>query len=78
MVYFHGTGIRGHSSLTDVVAEVGDEFAEVPAAAALPGATSGTDYVEVQIPHSLAGAGIVQVVLTVDGFTANVVTISIK
>jgi len=32
------------------------------------------DYVSVIIPHSLKGAGEVPVVLTVHGFTANVVT----
>ncbi|MGA7416286.1 MAG: hypothetical protein WBW33_37800 [Bryobacteraceae bacterium] len=36
------------------------------------------DLVSVIIPHSLKGAGEVPVVLTVDGFTANVVSINIK
>lgn len=78
VVDFHGTGIRGRSSLANVIANVGGDFAQVDAATALPGGTAGTDHVEVQIPHSLAGAGVVPVVLTVDGFTADVVTIGIQ
>jgi uncharacterized protein (TIGR03437 family) len=38
----------------------------------------GLDQVNVYVPRSLAGAGEVPVILTVDGITANVVTINIK
>ena len=38
----------------------------------------GLDQVNIVVPSSLAGAGEVPVVLTVDGVTANVVTIDIK
>ncbi len=78
LVYFQGTGIRGRSSLADVVAEVGGKPAHVEHAGKLPNSDPGMDLVTVTIPHSLAGAGEVPVVLTVDGFTANVVTISIQ
>jgi uncharacterized protein (TIGR03437 family) len=78
LVYFQGTGIRGRSSLKNVVAEVGGVVSPVEAAAKLPNSDPGMDYVTVKIPHSLAGAGEVPVVLTIDGFTANVVTINIK
>ncbi len=74
---FQGTGIRGRSSLHNVVAEVGGVPAKVEAAAKLD-SDPGMDYVTVTIPHSLKGAGEVPVVLTVDGFTANVVVINIK
>jgi uncharacterized protein (TIGR03437 family) len=77
-VFFEGTGIRGRSSLKDVVAEVGGIPVRVKAATKLPDSDPGNDYVSVIIPHSLKGAGEVPVVITVDGFTANVVTINIK
>jgi uncharacterized protein (TIGR03437 family) len=77
-VYFQGTGIRGRSSLRDVVAAVGGVPARVEAAGKSQGSDPGFDTVAVIIPHSLKGAGEVPVVLTVDGFTANVVTINIK
>ncbi len=77
-VYFQATGIRGRSSLHDVVAEIGGVPAHVEAAAKLPNSDPGMDYVSVIIPHSLKGAGEVPVVVTVDGFTANVVVINIK
>jgi uncharacterized protein (TIGR03437 family) len=77
-VYFQGTGIRARSSLSNVVAEVGGVPAKVEAAARMPNSDPGMDYVSVLIPHSLKGAGGVPVVVMVDGFTANVVTISIK
>jgi uncharacterized protein (TIGR03437 family) len=75
---FQGTGIRGRSSLANVVAEIGGVPARVEHAGKLPNSDPGMDYVTIKIPHALAGAGEVPVVLTVDGFTANVVTISIQ
>jgi uncharacterized protein (TIGR03437 family) len=77
-VSFQGTGIRGRSSLSNVVAQVGGVPAHVEAAAKSPNSDPGMDYVSVIIPHSLKGAGEVPVVVTVDGFTANVVMINIK
>jgi uncharacterized protein (TIGR03437 family) len=53
----------------------------VPAAVAYLGVQSqypALDQMNVIVPHSLAGAGEVPIVLTVDGETANVVTISLK
>jgi uncharacterized protein (TIGR03437 family) len=38
----------------------------------------GLDQVNVIVPRSLAGAGEVPVVLTVDGQTANAVTLNVK
>jgi uncharacterized protein (TIGR03437 family) len=77
VVELYGTGIRGRSSQANVVAEIGG----VPALVAYAGAQpqyAGLDQVNVYIPRSLVGAGEVPVVLTVDGITANVVTVNIK
>jgi uncharacterized protein (TIGR03437 family) len=77
VVELYGTGIRGRSSLSNVVAQVGG----VPATVAYAGPQpqfDGLDQVNVYAPRSLAGAGEVPVVLTVDGVTANVVTVNIK
>jgi uncharacterized protein (TIGR03437 family) len=73
----YGTGIRGVSSLAGVAATIGG----VPAAVAYAGAQptfDGLDQVNLTVPRSLAGAGEVPVVLTVDGVTANVVTVRIQ
>jgi uncharacterized protein (TIGR03437 family) len=77
VVELYGTGIQGRSSLSNVVVEIGG----VPAQVVYAGAQSqypGLDQVNVYVPRSLAGAGEVPVVVTVDGVTANVVTISIQ
>ena len=72
-----GTGIRGRSSLSDVAAQIGG----VPAAVAYAGPQTqfnGLDQVNLYVPRSLAGAGKVPVILTVDGVTANVVIVNVK
>jgi len=77
VVELYGTGIRGRSSLSNAVAQIGG----VPAAVGYAGSQlqfDGLDQVNVSVPRSLAGAGEVPVVFTVDGITANVVTINIK
>jgi uncharacterized protein (TIGR03437 family) len=77
VVELYGTGIRGLSALSNVVAQIGG----VPALVAYAGPQfqfDGLDQVNVDVPRSLMGAGEVNVVLTVDGITANVVTINIK
>jgi len=76
-VVFYGTGIRGYSSLGNVVAQIGGAPAQVLYAGG-QSQFDGLDQVNIIVPSSLAGAGEVPVVLTVDGVTANVVTISIK
>jgi uncharacterized protein (TIGR03437 family) len=77
VVVFYGTGIRGRSSLGNVVAQIGGEPAKVLYAGG-QSQYDGLDQVNIVVPSSLAGAGEVPVVLTVDGVTANVVTIDIK
>ncbi|MGH9936926.1 MAG: hypothetical protein ACREAM_11815, partial [Blastocatellia bacterium] len=73
----NGTGIRGRSSLSSVAAQVGGVDAEVLFA----GPQSefvGLDQVNLRLPRGLAGRGEVNVVLTVDGKTANTVRINVK
>jgi len=76
VVELYGTGIRGRSSLAGVTAQIGG----VPAIVAYAGPQPqfpGLDQVNLYVPRSLAGAGEVPVIVTVDGVTANVVTVNI-
>jgi len=77
VVELYGTGIRGRTSPSNVVAQIRGVPAQI-AYAASQLQFDGLDQVNVYVPRSLAGAGEVPVVLTVDGITANVVTINIK
>jgi len=72
-----GTGIRGFSDIKNVTATIGTTSAPVLFAGA-QGSFVGLDQVNVQLPRSLIGSGVVNVVLTVDGQASNTVTISIK
>ncbi len=77
VVELYGTGLRGRTSLSNVAAEIGG----VPATVAYAGAQlqfPGVDQVNLYVPRTLVGAGEVPVVLTVDGITANVVTVNLK
>lgn len=71
-----GTGIRGRSSLSAVRVTMGGEAAEVQAAGP-QGEFVGLDQVNIRVPRSLRGRGEVSVVLTVDGKSANTVTVRI-
>jgi len=72
-----GTGIRGRSVLAAVNARAGDAPAEVLYAGP-QGEFAGLDQVNVRLPRSLAGRGELDVVLAVDGKTANPVRIRVK
>ena len=73
----YGTGIRGRSSLGGVAVTIGG--ANSPVAYAGPqNEFAGLDQVNVPLPRSLAGRGNIDVVLTVDGLTANTVTINVR
>jgi uncharacterized protein (TIGR03437 family) len=73
----YGTGIRNRSSLANVTANVGGT--NVPVLFAGPQSNfDGLDQVNLTLPVSLSGSGEVNIVLTVDGQTANVVTIDIQ
>lgn len=73
----YGTGIRGRSSLANVSVTIAGVSATVLFAGPAPG-FSGLDQVNVQLPTSLRGAGEGNIVLTVDGQTANYVTVAIQ
>jgi uncharacterized protein (TIGR03437 family) len=72
-----GTGIRNRSALSTVTTRIGGANAEVLFAGA-QGGFVGLDQVNLRLPRALAGRGEVDVVLTVDGKTANTVKISVK
>jgi len=73
----YGTGIRGRQSLDAVHCTVGGIAAPVLYAGP-QGQYPGEDQVNVSVPYSLAGAGLVSISLTVDGSPANTVTILIR
>jgi uncharacterized protein (TIGR03437 family) len=76
-IELYGTGLRNNSGMANWVAEIGG----VPAQVVYAGAQSqydGLDQVDIFVPHSLVGAGTVPIVLTIDGITANVVTVNFK
>jgi uncharacterized protein (TIGR03437 family) len=70
----YGTGIRNAGSVT---LTVGSATLPVAFYGAAPGFT-GLDQINVQLPASLAGAGMVTVQLTADGLNANPVQIEIQ
>ena len=72
-----GTGIRGVGSLSEVSASIGGVEAEV-LYAGRQGDFAGLDQVNVRLPRSLAGRGEVAVLLSVEGKTANTLTVSIR
>jgi uncharacterized protein (TIGR03437 family) len=71
-----GTGIRGRSALAATTATIGGQAADVVYAGP-QGSFMGLDQVNIRVPRSLAGRGVVDVVLTVEGKTANTVTVNI-
>jgi uncharacterized protein (TIGR03437 family) len=72
---FYGTGISGRSRLENVVVKIGSQ--SVGAIYAGPqGQFPGLDQVNVGLPLSLRGAGVVDVTVTADGVTSNAVKIS--
>ena len=75
-VSFYGTGIRG-APAGSVTCTIGGGNVMVLAAGA-QGQFPGLDQINVQLPASLKGSGVVNVVFTVSGQTANTVTIAIQ
>jgi uncharacterized protein (TIGR03437 family) len=71
----YGTGIRYRSSLSAVSVTVGGSSTVVEYAG-LQGTYVGQDQINAVLPQSLAGAGQVNVVVTVDGATANTVKVT--
>ncbi|HTA68969.1 MAG TPA: hypothetical protein VK776_11855 [Bryobacteraceae bacterium] len=73
---FYGTGISGRSSLSNVTVTIGS--VSIPALYAGPQSQfPGLDQVNVPLPLSLRGAGVVNVTLTIDDVTSNPVKIDI-
>ncbi|MDX2029083.1 MAG: PQQ-dependent sugar dehydrogenase [Blastocatellia bacterium] len=73
----YGTGFRNRSSLNAVTATVGGTSVQVTFAGA-QGQLVGLDQANLRLPRTLLGRGEVDVVMTVDGQTANTVRVSIK
>jgi len=76
-VSFFGTGIRGRASLGNVVVKIGGVSAGAMYAGP-QGQFPGLDQVNVQLPLALHGAGMVDVTVTADGVTSNVVRIHVE
>lgn len=72
-----GTGIRNRSSQTGVSVRIGGQAAEVQYAGP-QGLFEGLDQVNVRLPRTLAGAGLVDISLDADGNPANVLQVRIK
>jgi uncharacterized protein (TIGR03437 family) len=72
-----GTGARGVTSLSAVGAKVGGEDVEVQYTGP-QGTWEGLDQVNLRLPGSLRGRGEADVVLTVEGKTANTVMVNIR
>ena len=73
----YGTGFKGFSGLQNVSATIGTAMAQVLYVGP-QGQFAGLDQVNLVVPRSLAGSGEVPIILTIDGQTANVVTINVK
>jgi uncharacterized protein (TIGR03437 family) len=73
----YGTGIRNRSSLANVQVTINGTGVPALYAGAQPG-YPGLDQVNLALPLSLRGAGVANVVLTVDGQSSNTVTITIQ
>jgi uncharacterized protein (TIGR03437 family) len=77
IVSLFGTGFRNFSAMRNVTAQVGGVGVAVQYIGAVAG-NPGLDQVNLIIPAAPAGAGEVPVVVTVDGQTANVVTLAVR
>jgi uncharacterized protein (TIGR03437 family) len=73
----YGTGIRNRSSLSNVQVTIGGIGVPVYYAGPQPD-FAGLDQVNVLLPLQLRGAGEVNIVLTGDGQTSNVVTVNVQ
>jgi uncharacterized protein (TIGR03437 family) len=76
-ISLYGTGIRGRSSLADVGVTIGSVSAPVLYAGP-QGKYPGLDQVNIALPLSLRGAGVVDVTLTVSGQSSNTVQIAVE
>ena len=74
----YGTGIRNHSTSSSAVRVTIGGVESPPLLAGAEPTYTLLDQVNVMLPRSLAGRGNVDVLLTVDGLYANIVTINIR
>lgn len=74
---FYGTGIRGASSPDNVFVTIGDTKV-TPTYTGPQIQTPGLDQVNIPLPLSLHGSGLVNVTVTVDGVTSNAVQVNIQ
>jgi uncharacterized protein (TIGR03437 family) len=74
----YGTGFRGRSSLQGVSVTIGNQTLPAVLFAGAQGQYEGFDQLNVQLPTSLAGAGVVNIVATVNGVTSNTVQIQLQ
>ena len=72
-----GTGLRGRSGLEAVQVRVGG-VTVTPQSVGPQGGLVGLDQMNLPLPRSLAGRGLVTIEMTVDGLMANAVTVSIR
>ena len=72
-----GTGLRGRTSTDGVVATIGNRKIPVMAAVA-QSEYAGLDQVNVELPPDLAGAGLVDLLITADGVQSNRVKLRIR
>ncbi len=77
VVTLYGTGLRGFSNPANVSVTIGTAIAQLLYIGP-QGQYAGLDQINVAVPPSLAGAGLVPIILRVEGQTANVVTISVQ
>jgi uncharacterized protein (TIGR03437 family) len=77
VLVLYGTGLRGRTDLNQVTATIGG--VPVPVAyAGTQGQFPGLDQINLTVPRSLAGRGMVDVVVTVEGQATNVGRIQIQ
>lgn len=76
-VTLYGTGLRGHGAAPKVTCTVHGVDAPVAFAGAQP-AFVGLDQINISLPAALAGLGESDVVVTVNGQVANIVTLNIR
>jgi uncharacterized protein (TIGR03437 family) len=72
-----GTGLRARPAFSSITALIGNREAGLAYVGA-QGEFDGLDQVNLRLPHGLAGAGRVQIGLTVDGCDANKVSVTIR
>ena len=72
-----GTGVRYCQSLSDVSVYIGGVPA-LPMALAAQGQYEGLDQINISLPQGLRGRGEVEIDLTVEGRSANKVTVSVR